>query len=246
MLWLSSRIFSFILGAITFTDTGAAQIFPVMGEVRAFTGNTRNSVPNNNPGTYRVANSADWYYEWPTPTPVFSFTQFRNERKVGKNQEPGFYACRPTTHLPQGCGRPHQGLDIYAHYGTPIVAPEDGVIVSYKGSKVLALAGSESKSGGDGRLFRLRGDSGHFYTFLHTMGFSETVAEKAGVSKDFGETSEKAINIRVNAGDVIGYVGCTGGILNPHLHLQVTYEGHDVNPASLFGKVPDVRSEPGQ
>ena len=143
-----------------------APVFPLKGAIKAFTGDTRNTAPKT-PGAYRVAEPAAWYYEWPTPPPAFAYAKFKGQRTVGKNQEPGYDACRPTIQLPHGCGRPHRGLDIYAHYGTPIVAPESGVIIGYQGSDVFVAAGKESKNGGAGRLFRLRGDSGYVYTFMH-------------------------------------------------------------------------------
>lgn len=210
-----------------------AQVFPLKGRPKAFTGETRHTAPVS-PDTYRIADPADWYYEWPTPPPVFSYTAHKNQKKVGKNQEPGYYACRPSTRLPQGCGRPHRGVDIYARYGTPIVAPEDGMIVSYQGVDVYAPAGTESKNGGYGRAFRLRGNSGHEYRFAHTMGFSEAVAAGAGVAKDFGETAETKVYVPVKAGETIGYVGRSGGVVNPHLHLQVTRAGRDVDPAQIL------------
>jgi len=213
-----------------------ARIFPIKGTPRAFTGYTRNTAPET-PGAYRIADPSDWYYEWPTPKPAFSYAEFKNHKKVGDNQEPGYHACRPSAQLPYGCGRSHQGLDIYAHYGTPIVAPENGVITSYKGSDVLAPVGKESKNGGAGRMFRLLADSGYLYTFMHTMGFSETVAAKANIKKDFSETPEKLINVPVKAGEVIGYVGRSGGIVNPHLHFQITREGRNVDPEELIGSL---------
>lgn len=215
----------------------ATPVFPLKGAIRPFTGDTRRTAPAI-PGAYRIAEPAAWYYEWPTPPPAFAYNQFQGRRTVGKNQEPGYDACRPTSELPHGCGRPHRGLDIYAHYGTPIVAPESGVIIGYQGSDVFAAAGKESKNGGAGRLFRLRGDSGHLYTFMHTMGLSESVARQAGVAKDFGDTTERPIRVPVAAGEVIGYVGRTGGIVNPHLHLQVTRDGREVDPGAVIGPAP--------
>jgi murein DD-endopeptidase MepM/ murein hydrolase activator NlpD len=212
-----------------------AQTFPLMGEARAFTGQTRHTAPEE-PGAFQIAAPANWYYEWPTPKPLYSYTTLKNRKKVGHNQEPGFYACRPSVELPQGCGRPHQGVDIYAYYGTPIVAPENGTIISYKGADVFALPGSESKNGGAGRLFRLRGNSGYVYTFAHTMGFSEAVAARAGVAKDFAETEESALNVPVKAGEIVSYVGRTGGVSNPHLHLQISREERDVDPARVIGR----------
>lgn len=208
-------------------------IFPIKGVRKDFTGYTKNTAPNA-PGVYIIAKESDWYYEWPTPTPSFSYNKYKGEAKVNQNQEPGYYACRSTLLLPTGCGRPHQGVDIYAHYGTPIIAPESGNIVSYSGKDVFAPAGTESKNGGSGRLITLIGDSGYTYIFMHTMGFSEAIAKLARASKDFGNIEKKETLVPVNAGDIIGYVGRTGGIINPHLHFQILINGTAVDPNLLL------------
>ncbi len=207
--------------------------FPIKGAQKKFTGDTKSTAPRT-PGDYVIAKQSDWYYEWPTPRPDFSYTLYKNQEKVNKNQEPGYYACRPTIKLPKGCGRPHQGIDIYAHYGTPIVAPENGNIVSYSGTDVFTSQGKESKNGGTGRLIKLIGNSGYTYIFRHIMGLSEAVAKVAGVPKDFGNADEKLVRIPVSAGDIIGYVGRTGGIINPHLHFEVRKDGISVDPSDLL------------
>jgi murein DD-endopeptidase MepM/ murein hydrolase activator NlpD len=230
--------------ALLCSAAASAQTFPIAGERHAYTGRSRDTVPDAPPAAYRIAPAARWYYEWPTPQPAFSYREFKSRRRVGKNQEPGYGACRPSAELPQGCGRPHQGVDIYAHYGTPIVAPEDGYIVSYRGSDVYAAPGSESRNGGAGRLFRLRGNSGYVYSFLHTMGFSARVAARAGVAKDFGEAAETPLNVPVTAGEIIGYVGGTGGVVNPHLHLEVARGGQVADPASVLREATASASLP--
>lgn len=244
MARILSRILLLALALITGISAEAEPVFPLKGAVRDYTGSTRHTVPDSSPGTYRIAAPENWYYEWPTPKPAFSYNEFKNRKNVGKNQEPGFYACRPSVSLPRGCGRPHRGVDIYAHYGTPIVAPEDGVIVAYQGADVFAAPGSESENGGAGRMFRLRGNSGYLYSFLHTMGFSEAVAQSAGVPKDFGETAENHLNVPVKAGEIIGYVGGTGGIVNPHLHLEITREGKDFDPGFVIVESPAPNRAP--
>jgi murein DD-endopeptidase MepM/ murein hydrolase activator NlpD len=209
-----------------------SMIFPLKGTQAAFTGKTSDTVPKS-PGDYVIAKEADWYFEWPTPLPEFSYIKFRGRKVVTKNQEPGFYACRPSSSLPRGCARPHRGVDIYAHYGTPIVAPEEGRICAYAGAGVFSPAGTESKNGGVGRVFRLCGESGYVYTFMHTMGLTKEIAKQAGIPPNFGNSGERAINVHVMAGDIIGYVGTTGGIINPHLHFHVAKAGKDVNLADL-------------
>lgn len=207
-------------------------LFPIKGAQKKFTGNTKNTAPST-PGAYIVAKQSDWYYEWPTPKPDFSYTLYKGQAIVSKNQEPGYYACRPTINLLKGCGRPHEGIDIYAHYGTPIVAPENGNIISYGGTGVFTPAGKEYKNGGAGRFIKLVGNSGYTYNFMHIMGLSEAIAKATGVHKNFNNTEEKSIRVPVNAGDIIGYVGRTGGIINPHLHFEVMKDRINIDPNNL-------------
>ena len=220
------------------TPCEARFLFPVAGVRRAYTGRTAATAPSE-PGRYVVANRSDWYHEWPTPAAYYPYEKHKGQAKVGKNQEPGFFACRPTPRLPKGCGRPHRGIDIYARYGTPIVAPEKGTDVAYGGSDVFVAAGKESENGGQGRVIEMTGDSGYTFVFMHTMGLSEALAAAAGVRKDFGNTEKTAIRVPVNAGDLIAYVGRTGGIINPHLHLEIRKSGRLIDPAALL----DPRTE---
>jgi murein DD-endopeptidase MepM/ murein hydrolase activator NlpD len=41
---------------------------------------------------------------------------------------------------------------------------------------------------------------------------------------------------RVNMGDVIGLVGCTGACTGPHLHFGIQEDGVYVNPLPLLQK----------
>ncbi len=211
--------------------------FPVMGARKPFSGSTQEAAPEA-PGAYRVAPPAAWFHEWPVPAPQCPYPAYQGHAQVARNQEPGFHACRPSPELPGGCGRPHQGVDIYARYGTPIVAPEDGRIVAYRGEDVFTPAGQESKNGGSGRAITLAGASGHSYAFLHTMGLAEAVARRGKVPKAFGETGPRELAIPVRKGEVIAYVGRTGGIVNPHLHLEIRKDGAPVDPSALFPSPP--------
>ncbi len=103
----------------------------------------------------------------------------------------------------------HQGTDIFAPKGTPLVATESGVLDR------VGVAGL-----GGMRLW-LDGDSGNKYYYAHLVSFAEGMAD----------------GVRVNAGDVVGYVGNTGNAKGtpPHLHFEVHPGGGDaVNPYPLL------------
>ncbi|HET9743943.1 MAG TPA: M23 family metallopeptidase [Terriglobales bacterium] len=99
-----------------------------------------------------------------------------------------------------GEGAFHTGIDISAPFGTPIIAPADGVV------------DSTSYINGYGRAIIL--DHGHGITTLygHLSGFA--VAD--------GES--------VHRGDVIGFVGSSGRSTGSHLHYEVRIHNTPVNP----------------
>ena len=103
----------------------------------------------------------------------------------------------------------HQGTDIFAPRGTPLLAAESGV---------LDRIGSASLGGN--KLW-VNGDSGNTYYYAHLTAFAPGI--HAGM--------------RVNAGDVVGFVGDTGNARGtpPHLHFEVHPGGGSaVNPYPLL------------
>ncbi len=103
----------------------------------------------------------------------------------------------------------HQGTDIFAPMGTPLVAAESGEVFKVG---VASLGGN--------RVW-VRGDSGTEYYYAHLSAYAEGISD----------------GLRVNAGDVVGYVGDTGNAkgTSPHLHFEVHPNGGDaVNPYPLL------------
>ena len=109
-----------------------------------------------------------------------------------------WHACR------DGCTRLHEGLDIFAESGTPLVAIADG-FVSQK------LVGELS-----GTSIEITDDQGIQYFYAHLSGWAEPI--------ELGD--------QVEMGQVIGYVGNTGNAIStpPHLHLEVQPGGIPVPP----------------
>jgi murein DD-endopeptidase MepM/ murein hydrolase activator NlpD len=96
---------------------------------------------------------------------------------------------------PRSGGRSHEGIDIFAAAGTPIVAVADGSLynVGYNGL-------------GGWRLW-LRDGAGTTFYFAHLSSYAPAAREGASVSR----------------GTVIGYVGNSGDAQggSPHLHFEV-------------------------
>ena len=94
----------------------------------------------------------------------------------------------------------HEGLDIAAQTGTPVVAPADGVVLK---------AGF---SPGYGNMVEIS----HGYGIKTVFGHNSRLNVKVGQ--------------QVKRGDVISYVGDTGSSTGPHLHYEVRLNGVPVNP----------------
>jgi hypothetical protein len=102
-----------------------------------------------------------------------------------------------------GYVRFHDGVDLAASAGTPIVAAADGRVVGV------------GWRGGYGQQVEVAHAGG-----LETLyGHMSRIAARAGAM--------------VRKGQVIGYVGSTGLSTGPHLHFEVTRNGRPVNPASV-------------
>ena len=105
-------------------------------------------------------------------------------------------------------GHVHSGHDMFAPAGTPLVAATDGVIVD---------AGSD---GGQGNYVHLYDpEANRTFIYMHMV---EPARQQAGDE--------------VEAGELLGGVGCTGSCSGDHLHFEIregkgmTGEAHDPLP----------------
>ncbi len=108
-------------------------------------------------------------------------------------------------HPISGFNKMHKGIDFAAPIGTPIYAGGNG-IVEYVG-----------RNGGYGKYIRIRHNNEYKTAYAHLSGY------KKGISK----------GVRVNQGEVIGYVGNTGRSTGPHLHYEIIYQNKQINPLTL-------------
>ena len=98
----------------------------------------------------------------------------------------------------------HNGIDFAAAEGTPVYAAHDGVV-----DKVYSYSGNcgencASKSNAVGIGFRINNGDGTYSVYMH---FSKKVDLKKGDT--------------VKVGQLIGYVGNTGGSDGNHLHYEM-------------------------
>ncbi|OTG64234.1 M23 family metallopeptidase [Acinetobacter silvestris] len=102
----------------------------------------------------------------------------------------------------------HSGLDLSAPSGTPIYATGPGIV---------------TKSGwGNGY--------GQYVEINHGNGYITRYAHASRLIASIGD--------RVNAGDHIANVGCTGRCTGPHLHYEVVKDGQRKNPSSYLAMLP--------
>jgi len=95
----------------------------------------------------------------------------------------------------------HLGTDYAAPRGTPILATADGYVIA------------ASYTGGNGNYVKIKHDEVYTTQYLHMTGFAD------GIKK----------GVRVNQGQVIGYVGSTGLATGPHVCYRFWKNGKQIN-----------------
>ena len=111
-------------------------------------------------------------------------------------------------------GRMHEGQDVFAPAGTPLVAVRDGVVLE------------TGYDGGRGNYLAIFSPgAGETYVYLHLI---ESASVRSGQ--------------RVVAGEQVGRVGCTGSCFGDHLHFEVrrgrSLEGPPRDPLGLLRRLP--------
>ncbi len=94
----------------------------------------------------------------------------------------------------------HEGIDIAAQTGTPVMAPADGVVIE---------AGFKT---GYGNMVEIS----HGYGIKTVFGHNSRLNVKAGQM--------------VKRGEIISFIGDSGSSTGPHLHYEVRMNGLPVNP----------------
>ncbi len=119
-------------------------------------------------------------------------------------------AFRYTSGFGQRWGRAHQGVDLAAPVGTPIVAPGEGVVT---------FAGWQR---GYGNLIKIE----------HALGTETRYGHLSKIRVKVGQ--------KVSRGALIGDMGNTGRSTGPHLHYEVRVNGAAVNPMKFIKAAQNV------
>jgi len=114
-------------------------------------------------------------------------------------------------------GRKHEGIDIFAKRGTPVVSSTEG-IVSQVGTNRLG-----------GLVVWVLGPGGQRHYYAHLDGYSDVEP-----------------GMRIEAGRVLGFVGDTGNAKGtpPHLHYGIYDTGGAINPYPLLKADPALIAAP--
>ena len=104
-----------------------------------------------------------------------------------------------------GYNKLHKGVDFAAKTGTPIFSGGNGIV---------EFAGN---NGGYGKYIRIRHNNEYKTAYAHLSKFNK------GITK----------GVRVNQGDIIGFVGSTGNSTGPHLHYEIIYQDKQINPMTM-------------
>jgi murein DD-endopeptidase MepM/ murein hydrolase activator NlpD len=115
-------------------------------------------------------------------------------------------------------GHTHQGQDVFAAEGTPLVSPVSGSVFWRKVQK-----------GGAGHYLVIRGGNGADYVLMHLVAGSELV--------DAGDA--------VTAGQAIGQVGHTGDAQGPHLHFEIWPDGWYAADSAPIDPLPQLQAWAG-
>jgi len=115
-----------------------------------------------------------------------------------------------------GYSKMHTGSDWAAKRGTPILAAGTGIIEDAR------------RKGGNGNFVRIRHANGYQSTYSHMHRFAKGLRP----------------GMKVQMGQVIGYVGSTGLSTGAHLHFEVLVNNRKVNPMTIH--VPRGRQLAGK
>lgn len=108
----------------------------------------------------------------------------------------------------------HNGVDFAAPTGTPIYAAGKGTVIF------------QAMAGGAGNLIKIDHGDGLETRYMHLNAFAEG----------------QGVGSAVMQGQVIGYVGTTGGSTGPHLHFEIRTDGNYVDPLSFENTVTEALS----
>ena len=117
-------------------------------------------------------------------------------------------------------GRKHEGIDIFAKRGTPVLAATEGIVLRVGTNRL------------GGQVVWVLGPGGQRHYYAHLDSYGDV---RAGM--------------RIPAGKIVGYVGNTGNAATtpPHLHYGIYTAGGAINPYPFLRRIPtSARVDPAR
>ena len=177
-------------------------------------------------------------------------TQFVNQGKtftavryINEDGEVGYYNPEGESMRKAFLRSPLDVFRISSNFNPNRRHPILNTIRAHKGTDYAAPTGTPVRATSDGKVTRASryGSFGNLVVIQHSGGFETKYAHLSRYGK--GIKSGK----RVRQGDIIGYVGSTGGATGPHLHYEFLVSGVHKNPRTIVDKLPQAESiDPSQ
>ena len=172
-------------------------------------------------------------------------TQFINQgrtftaiRYINKNGELGYYSPEGESMRKAFLRNPLDVFRISSNFNPRRRHPILNTIRAHKGTDYAAPTGTPIRATSDGRITRASryGSFGNLVTIKHSGSFETKYAHLSRFASGISRGD------RVRQGEVIGYVGATGGATGPHLHYEFLVNGIHQNPRTILDKLPKAES----
>ncbi len=165
-------------------------------------------------------------------------TVYTAVRYVDEEGETGYYNPEGESMRKAFLRNPLDVFRISSNFNPRRRHPILNTIRAHKGTDYAAPTGTPVRATSDGRVTwaSRNGSFGNLIVVQHAGSFETKYAHLSRYAVRRGE--------RVRQGDVIGYVGATGGATGPHLHYEFLMNGVHQNPRTIHDKLPKAESIP--
>ena len=172
-------------------------------------------------------------------------TQFVNQGKtftavryIDEEGEVGYYSPDGESMRKAFLRSPLDVFRISSNFNPNRRHPILNTIRAHKGTDYAAPTGTPIRATSDGRVTRAsrNGSFGNLVILQHAGGFQTKYAHLSRYAKGISRGD------RIRQGQVIGYVGSTGGATGPHLHYEFLVNGVHQNPRTILDKLPKAES----
>lgn len=167
---------------------------------------------------------------------------FTAVRYINEEGEAGYYSPEGESMRKAFLRNPLDVFRISSNFNPRRRHPILNTIRAHKGTDYAAPTGTPIRATGDGRISHAGryGSFGNLVTINHPGGFETKYAHLSRYARGISKGD------RVRQGDIIGYVGATGGATGPHLHYEFLVNGVHQNPRTILDRLPKAVSIPEQ